>query len=268
MADSKTVLVSIDAGTATLTLNRPLALNAMSVEMVQTLRLAVERVIGDPRVRVIVIKGAGEHFMAGADINDFHAHLSLEPSARLPAFHAMIKQFINPTIMALRDAHQPVIASVHGACAGFGLSLMLASDFALAADSAYFTTAYAWLGLSPDGGASYFLTRIVGARKAAELMLFAERLSAEQALALGLINRLVPPADLATQTAQLAQKLSNGPRHAYGEIKRLLRDAHEASLAEQLSAEGESFARCSATQDFGEGVCAFLEKRPPRFTGT
>lgn len=267
MGQADPVIVGIDAGIATLTLNRPQTLNALSVEMMQALRLATERVVADPAVQVIVIAGAGEHFMAGGDINDFHAHLSLDAPARLQAFQAMIEQYINPTMLALRHTHQPVIAAVRGACAGFGMSLMLASDLALAADNAYFTTAYAWLGLSPDGGGTYFLPRIVGARKAAELMLLAERLSAEQALALGLVNRVVPLVDLDRETALLGHKLANGPRHAMGEIKRLLNATHERTLAGQLAAEAESFGRCSATADFAEAVRAFVGKTTPRFTG-
>ena len=267
MTHSDPVIVAVDAGIATLTLNRPQSLNALSVGMMQALRLAAERVVADPAVRVIVVAGAGEHFMAGGDINDFHAHLSLDPPARLQAFQAMIEQYINPTMLALRHAHQPVIAAVRGACAGFGMSLMLASDLALAADNAYFTTAYAWLALSPDGGGTYFLPRIVGARKAAELMLLAERLNAEQALALGLVNRVVPLADVERETALLARKLANGPRHALGEIKRLLNATHERTLADQLAAEAESFARCSATRDFAEAVRVFVDKTTPRFTG-
>jgi len=262
-----TVLVDIRDGVATLTLNRPQALNALSVEMMQALRLGAERVVADTAVQVIVIRGAGEHFMAGGDIKDFHAHLRLDPPARLQAFQAMIEQWINPTVLALRHAHQPVIGAVRGACAGFGLSLMLGCDLALAADNAYFATAYAHIALSPDGGGTWFLPRIVGTRKAAELMLLAERISATQALELGLVNRLVPPDRLEEETARLASRLQAGPRHAYGEIKRLLNRAGTADLAGQLQAEAESFARCSATNDFAEGVEAFLAKRKPAFRG-
>jgi 2-(1,2-epoxy-1,2-dihydrophenyl)acetyl-CoA isomerase len=147
------------------------------------------------------------------------------------------------------------------------MSLMLGADLVLAAENAYFSTAYASIGLSPDGGGTWFLPRIVGTRKAAELMLLAERLSAQQALELGLVNRLVVPDRLEEQTQQLALRLKSGPRHAYGEIKRLLNRAGTLDLAGQLQAEAESFARCSATKDFAEGVSAFLAKRRPDFCG-
>jgi 2-(1,2-epoxy-1,2-dihydrophenyl)acetyl-CoA isomerase len=267
MVPSETVLVDLASGIATLTLNRPQQLNALSVEMMQALRGAVEQVTADPGVHVIVIRGAGEHLMAGGDIRDFDAQLGMEPLARLQAFQGMIDQWINPAILALRQAHQPVVCAVRGACAGFGMSLMLACDLALAADDAYFSTAYAAIGLSPDGGGTFFLPRIAGSRKAAELMLLAERIGARQALDLGLVNRVVPAADLDAEVVRLAERLAAGPRHAYGEIKRLLGASQGNDLSAQLAAEAQAFGRCSATMDFAEGVRAFLEKRKASFSG-
>ncbi len=264
---SELVLTEIRDGIATVTLNRPQQLNALSVEMIEQWSSAAQRVVADEAVQVIVIRGAGEHFMAGGDIRDFHARLGLEPLARLQAFQAIIERWVNPAVLALRGAHQPVVCAVQGACAGLGMSLMLGADLVLAAENAYFSTAYASIGLSPDGGGTWFLPRIVGTRKAAELMLLAERLSAQQALELGLVNRLVAPDRLEEQTQQLALRLKSGPRHAYGEIKRLLNRVGTLDLAGQLQAEAESFARCSATDDFAEGVSAFLAKRRPDFCG-
>jgi 2-(1,2-epoxy-1,2-dihydrophenyl)acetyl-CoA isomerase len=261
------VLYALEEGVATLTLNRPQQLNALDVAMMQALRLAVERAVGDPGAHVIVIGGAGEHFMAGGDLREFDSRLALAPLARLQAFQAMIEQWINPAVLALRGTHRPVLCAVRGACAGFGLSLMLGCDLAIAADNAYFATAYASIGQSPDGGGSAFLSRIVGPRKAAELYLLGERIDAAQALQLGLVSRVVPAAELETATRTLAARLASGPRHAYGEIKRLLAAAPERDLAAQLQAEAEAFARCGATQDFAEGVRAFLEKRKPVFSG-
>jgi 2-(1,2-epoxy-1,2-dihydrophenyl)acetyl-CoA isomerase len=255
-------------GIATLTLNRPQQLNALSVDMMQALRRAVERAVATSDAHVIVIRGAGEHFMAGGDIRDFDANLGHEPLARLQTFQGIIEQWINPTIMALRQTHQPVVCAVRGACAGFGLSLMLACDLALAADDAYFSTAYSAIGLSPDGGGTFFLPRAVGSRKAAELMLLADRVDARQALDLGLVNRVVPAGDLDAEVGRLAERLSAGPRHAYGEIKRLIHASQSNDLAAQLAAEGLAFGRCSATRDFAEGVRAFLEKRKPFYSGS
>lgn len=261
------VLHDLREGVATLTLNRPQQLNALNVPMMQALRLAVERAVGDPAAHVIVIRGAGDHFMAGGDLREFDAHLGLVPQARQQAFQAMIEQWINPAVLALRATHRPVLCAVQGACAGFGLSLMLACDLAFAAHDAYFATAYVSIGQSPDGGGSALLQRIVGARKAAELYLLGERIDARQALDLGIVNRVVPASELGTAVAELAARLARGPRHAYGEIKRLLAAAPERELAAQLQAEAEAFARCGATADFAEGVRAFLAKRKPGFSG-
>ena len=263
-----TVLLEVNDGIATLTLNRPAQLNALNAEMMQAMRLSAERAAKDPAIAVLVVKGAGEHFMAGGDIKEFHSQLYLDPAARLETFRATIKQWINPTVLALRGMHQPVIGSVRGACAGFGMSLALCCDLLLAADNAYFTTAYAHIALSPDGAQSFYLPRIVGAKKAAELLLLAERISAQQALELGLVNRVMPLAELDTETLALAQRLKTGPRHAYGEVKRLLNGATQSTLEQQLEAEAEAFARCSATQDFAEGIRAFVDKRRPVFRGT
>ena len=262
-----TVVLAVAEGVATLALNRPQALNALSVEMMEDLAEATRALAGRSDFAVLVIKGAGEHFMAGGDLKDFACQLTLSPEARLAAFQAMIVQHINPTVEVLQSLSQPVIACVRGACAGFGLSLMAACDLVVAADNAKFTTAYATIALSGDGGASYFLPRIVGARKAAELLLLAERFDAAEALRLGLLTRVVPDAELEAAVDKLVSRLKSGPRHAYGEIKRLLSTSEDNQLGVQLQLEAEAFARCAATADFDEGVSAFLDKRVPSFQG-
>ncbi len=264
---AETVLLDVTDGIATLTLNRPDALNALSVEMMQDLAAATRELVTRADVAVVVVTGAGAHFMAGGDLKDFARNLHLSPEARLATFKAMIAEYINPTVETLQSLRQPVIAKVRGACAGFGLSLMLGCDFALCADDAVFTTAYSSIGLSGDGGASYFLPRIVGRRKAAELLLLADRFDAAEAVRLGVITRSVPAGELDAVTAVLAARLKNGPRHAYGEIKHLLADTHDNQLESQLQSEAEAFGRCGASADFAEGVTAFLEKRKPGFRG-
>ena len=262
-----TVILDVADGVATLTLNRPAALNAFSVEMMQDLARAVAGLRGHKEVAVVVVGGAGEHFMAGGDINDFAEQLPLSAPARVASFRAMIEQYVNAIVTELQELHQPVIARVRGACAGFGLSLMLGCDLAVCADDAKFTTAYAALGLPGDGGVSYFLPRLVGNRKALELLLLSERFDAAEAYRLGLVNKVVPVADLDAEVAALVERLKNGPHHAYGEIKRLVHASFDTLLESQLQSEAEAFARCAATEDFGEGVRAFLEKRPPDFRG-
>jgi 2-(1,2-epoxy-1,2-dihydrophenyl)acetyl-CoA isomerase len=160
---------------------------------------------------------------------------------------------------------KPVIAVVHGAVAGFGLSLMLACDFALAADNAYFTMAYCHIGLSPDGGATWSLPRLVGLRKATELALLGERFDARTAATLGLVNRVVPLAELNREAELLAARLAAGPAAALARTKALLQSSFDHSLDQQLGAEKRAFAACAAEPDFAEGLAAFAEKRQARF---
>ena len=162
---------------------------------------------------------------------------------------------------------KPVVAAVQGAAAGFGLSLVLAADLALAAEDAIFASGYIHLGTSPDGGMTMTLPRIVGLKRAAELMLLGDRFDARRALELGLVNRLVPPAALEAEAMALATRLANGPTHAYGRTKALLAGYARQMLDAQLGRETESFAACAATEEFVEGVRAFLEKRRPNFSG-
>lgn len=265
MAD--TVILDVAGGVATLRLNRPDALNALSVEMMEALSRALLALRERRDCGVVVVEGAGAHFMAGGDINDFAKHLGQSPQARLVTFRAMIEQYINPAVQTLQSLHQPVIAKVRGACAGFGMSLMLGCDLAVCADTATFTSAYASIGLSADGGMSYFLPRMVGKRKALEMLLLADRFGADEALRLGLVNRVVADAALDADVDALVARLATGPRHAYGELKRLVHASIESRLESQLESEAEAFARCAATTDFGEGVTAFLEKRKARFGG-
>lgn len=264
---ANTVLLDVSNRVATLTLNRPAQLNALSMEMMEDLLVAVRRLRDLRDVDIVVITGAGDHFMAGGDLKDFATQFHLAPQARMVMFRAIVEKHVNPAVEILQSLHQPVIAKVRGACAGFGLSLMLGCDLALCADSAKFTTAYSSIGLPADGGMTYLLPRVVGSRKAMELLLLAERFDAAEALRLGLVNRVVAAADLDAETAALATRLQNGPRHAYSEIKRLLATSLDDKIESQLQSEAEAFARCSATGDFVEGVTAFLEKRKPGFRG-
>jgi len=265
---SDAVLLDVRDGVATLTFNRPPALNTMDVAAMQAFRGAVDAIVADASIEVVVITGAGDHFMAGGDIREFNGIVkSHPPLERLREFQSMIETWINPAIVQLQNLHQPVIAKVRGACAGIGLSFMTGCDLVVAAEDAQFSTAYASIGLSPDGGASWFLPRIVGTRRALELLLLAERFDAATALSLGMVSRVVPTAGLDAAVADLVARLKGGPRHAYGEIKRLVHASGANSLETQLAQEAAAFGRCSATNDFAEGISGFIEKRKPQFRG-
>jgi 2-(1,2-epoxy-1,2-dihydrophenyl)acetyl-CoA isomerase len=218
----------------------------------------------DDSVRCVVVRGAGRHFMAGGDIRTFAANLGAPPAQRRQDFTRIVQR-VHAAIETIYRMPHPVIAAVHGAVAGFGLSLMCACDLAVAADSSYFTSAYRHIGLTPDGGATYALPRIVGAKKAMEIVLLGERFGVDEALRLGLVNRVVPEAELGAAVGKLAAALAGGPALALRNGKRLINQSLEHSLSMQLDAEAKSFAACSATPDFVEGVEAFLAKRTPRF---
>lgn len=259
-----TVLYEVHERVARLTLNRPKSLNALNLDMIGALRTATARAEVDPGVRAILVTGAGEHFMAGGDLKWFREQLALPPQERQPLFERTIAD-VHQTTQQLRRCDKPVVAAVRGAVAGFGLSLMLAADLALAADDAYFTLAYCNIALSPDGGATWSLPRAAGMKRAAEIALLGDRFDARQALDWGLVNRVVAGDELLPQAEKLAARLAAGPAEALAGTKRLLNAAFETSLTEQLHAEQRAFAACGVNPDFAEGLAAFFEKRPARF---
>jgi len=269
MADDEApVLTSVAGGVATITLNRPSVLNALNNALGAALADSLEAVGEDPAARVVVIRGAGDAFMAGGDIGYFHSKLTEFPDRS--AFRPIITEMIEGAqriATVIRALPKPVIASVHGGCAGFGLSLMLACDLVIAADNAKFTLAYIHLGTTPDGGASYHLPRIVGQKRAAEIALLGDRFGPAEAERWGLVNRVVPFAELEAATAKLAGRLAAGPALAYARTKALLNASDGNSLAGQLAIETDSFASSALTDDFATGVAAFLAKKPAQFSG-
>ncbi len=261
-----TVVVTREGAIAFLTLNRPAALNALDIGMTMALSEATSLLESDEAVRCVVLRGAGEHFMAGGDIKHFHKGLEDPPAQRRQQFERMIGE-VHASVIRLRRMPKPVVASVRGAVAGFGLSLMNACDLAIAADNAYFTLAYCHIGTTPDGGGTYGLPRLVGLKQAMEIALLGDRFDAARALSLGLVNSVVPAADLEAETLALARRLAKGPTLAYGRTKRLINESLNHGLTGQLLAEQDSFAASALTADFAEGVRAFVEKRKPHFRG-
>jgi len=260
------VVVERRGGVLEIILNRPEILNAVNRETIAALAAAVAETAEDRAARVVLLRGAGTHFCAGGDITMFAELIRLTPAERQTALYRIVDT-LHPLLVRMRHMPKPIVAAVQGAAAGVGLSFVLAADLALAAEDAVFTSGYIHLGTSPDGGMTATLPHIVGIKRAAELMLLGERFDAQRALALGLVNRVVPADALETEAAALAARLAAGPTHAYGRTKGLLQATLGDAFDAQLRRETESFAACAATEDFAEGVRAFLEKRRPAFSG-
>ncbi len=258
---SAPVLLTIDGAIGEIRFNRPKVLNAFNLEAGRAFLACCERVAAEQRVRAIVLRGEGSSFMAGGDLTQFR------DAADRPAFSREILEPLNSALLILDELPVPIIAAVQGVAAGAGASIALAADFVIAAEDAKFIMAYAKIGTSIDAGSSWNLPRLVGFRRAMELALLAEPVGAAQALAMGLISRVVPSAKLKEEAGALAKRLAAGPTGAYGRIKQLLRDSLTQEYAVQLKAELEAFAACSATADFAEGLTAFFEKRAAVFRG-
>jgi 2-(1,2-epoxy-1,2-dihydrophenyl)acetyl-CoA isomerase len=258
MAYEHVRLAMSQAEVATLTIARPERLNALSGQTVDELRAAVGETERSG-ARCLLLAGEGRGFSSGADLG---------ASGGLPddAGAALEKHF-NPLIEALFALPLPVVAAVNGPCAGAGCSLALAADIVIAARSAYFLQAFVNIGLIPDAGATWLLPRLAGRRRAMEMMMLGERVPAEQALAWGMISLMVEDQDLETESVALATRLAQGPTVALGLIRRLAREAQQASLGEALAAERAAQREAGRTEDFRAGVAAFLQKRQPRFEG-
>lgn len=257
------LLETFDSGVVTLALNRPERLNAFSADMLAALRESLARITTDRRARVLVLTGAGRGFCAGGDVKRMAsgtiAYDALDAVAVLRAKMEVVR--------TLHNLPKPTIAMVNGPAAGAGLALALACDLRIAGESARFTTAFAKVGLPGDFGGTYFLSAIVGAARARELYLTGELLDAQRALACGLVTRTVTDADLAAVTRDLALQLAAGPPLAYALMKRNLDAAQTRSLDALLDLEAEHQIAASRTADHAEATRAFMEKRPPAFTG-
>jgi len=236
------------------------------MDMRSQLCTALHEVEHDDSVRCVVLKGAGDHFMAGGDVKGMGESIKKPPVEIKKEFLLRIHD-LHPIMFAMRRMPKPVIASCRGAAAGAGVSMALACDLVIAADDAFFTLAYCKIGTSPDGSSSFHLPRAVGIKRAMEIALLGDRFSAQAAKDMGMINFVVPESDLEDETDKLAMRLANGPTHVYGNTKALFYRSLESEFESQLQAEAEYFSDCASRADFREGVTAFIEKREPRFTG-
>jgi 2-(1,2-epoxy-1,2-dihydrophenyl)acetyl-CoA isomerase len=251
------VEVARDGAVQTITLNRPDVLNAFNRALHKALREALKEA-RDPEVRAVVLTGAGRGFSAGQDLKEFGETADVRDALR-ESYH--------PNVLAIRALEKPVIAAVNGVCAGAGLSLACVCDFRIAADDASFVPGFIGIGLVPDAGGTYFLHRLLGASRAFEWMSSNRRLTAAEAHAWGVVSEVVRADALQARAAELAATYAALPTRGIGMTKRLFDHADAATLEEQLEMEAQLQAAATQTEDFREGVAAFLEKRAPRFTG-
>jgi 2-(1,2-epoxy-1,2-dihydrophenyl)acetyl-CoA isomerase len=253
------VETSRDGAVLTITLNRPDVLNAFNADLHRALAAALKEA-REPEVRAVLITGAGRAFCVGQDLTEFR---------EAPGdIGGRLRETYHPNVLAIRNLEKPVIAAVNGAAAGAGLSFACVCDLRLASDAASFIPAFINIGLIPDSGGSYFVTRILGPARAFEWLASGRRLTAAEAHAWGLVSEVVEGDGLPARAAEVAAELAALPTRGIGMTKRLIEHALDASLEEQLAREAQLQAAATQTDDFREGVAAFLEKRPPRFTGT
>jgi 2-(1,2-epoxy-1,2-dihydrophenyl)acetyl-CoA isomerase len=257
------LIETIEDGVATLTFNRPERMNALSTPIMEGLLVGLPRLAGDPTVRVVVLTGAGRAFCAGGDVKSMaeggEQRSAAEATARLRSRMEVSR--------ILHELPKPTIAMINGPAAGAGLAFALACDLRIAGASARLVTAFVKVGLSGDFGGSFFMTRLVGTAKARELYFTGRPVDAEEALSLGLVNRVVPDDQLGDATMELARSLAQGPQVALGLMKRNMNCAESGGLAELLDIEAANMVQTTRTEDHREAAKAFVEKRAPIFTG-
>ncbi len=252
-------------GVCTITLNRPDSLNSVNEAMTSELAKVVRQLQRDDTVRCVIVTGAGRAFCSGQDLGDLKKKYA-DPNF-VPHLMEDLKRRYNPVILGLRDLEKPVIAAVNGVAAGAGLSLALACDLRIASEKASFIEVFVNVGLVPDSGSTFFLPRLVGLGMAMELCFTGDKVSADEALRLGMVNKVVPADDLMKAAHELAARLVRLPTKAIGLIKRLLYRSFDSDLQGMLDAEAFAQETAALTADHREGVTAFLEKRPPQFKG-
>ena len=260
----ETVIYELNGSVATIQMNRPEALNALSLQLGKDLKAAVEKAIAD-EVRAIVLTGSGRAFCSGGDLREMKAMGDSE--GNIEAFLDSPLKALHDVILLIRETPVPFIAAVNGVCAGAGTNFALACDLVLAADDASFNEAFVRIGLSPDCGGTFFLPRVVGEKIATELFMTGGTVDARRAAEIGMINRVVPAAELLEEAGKLAQQLAKGPTGSYGRIKRMMNATFSNDLRSQLDLEAGCQLESGKSNDFKEGVSAFFEKRGPGFTG-
>jgi 2-(1,2-epoxy-1,2-dihydrophenyl)acetyl-CoA isomerase len=260
----ETIQSNLDENVCVLTLNRPERLNALTTEVANELQDAIESAVQNG-ARAIVLTGAGRAFCAGGDLREMQEIASRESD--VGAFFDEPLRRLNDLVLLIRKTPVPIIAAVNGVASGGGCNLALACDLVFAAESATFNQAFIKIGLSPDIGGTFILPRLVGWKRAAELMFTGDMVSAKGAFEMGMINGVVADSELMDQAKSMAQKLAKAPTFAIGQIKRLLEASAVNDYAQQLDLERQAQMESGKTSDFLEGVTAFLEKRPPKFKG-
>lgn len=261
----ETVQFEMRDAVAIITMNRPDALNALSLQLTEDLREAINKAI-QAKARAVVLTGAGRAFCSGGDLREMQSMWQKE--GRIEAFLEEPLKALHDVILLIRETPIPFVAAVQGVCAGAGTNFALACDIIVAAENATFNEAFVRIGLSPDCGGSFFLPRAVGEKLAAELFMTGGTLTAEKALQIGMINRVVGAENLRDEAMQMAQKLALAPTASIGRIKRMLNASFLNDLSQQLELEHQSQIESGKSNDFKEGVQAFFEKRSPNFTGT
>ena len=263
--DFETVKYEFNETTAIFTMNRPDALNALSLQLTTDLRSAIERAIAD-KARAVVLTGAGRAFCSGGDLREMQ--MMWKKEGRVEAFLESPLESLHDLIRLIRETPIPFLAAVQGVCAGAGTNVALSCDLVFAAENASFNEAFVRIGLSPDCGGSFFLPRAVGEKLAAELMMTGDTVSAEKAVNVGMINRAVAAENLMEEAMATAKKLALAPTAAIGRIKQMLNQTFSNDLTQQLDLEHKLQLESGKGNDFKEGVQAFFEKRQPNFTGS
>jgi len=259
-ASDRLVLLQIEDGIATITFNRPDAGNAMSLAFVRELADVVESVEHDPDVRCVVLTGSGRFFSVGGDIGGFR-----DAGTEVPSVLAQITHHLHDAVARLVRMHKPLVTAVNGPAAGAGLGLAVIGDFAIASDTAHFSTAYTAIGLTPDAGTSTILPRLIGLRKTQEMALTNRRVPAAEAVEIGLITQVVAPADLMEEAIRTARGLVEGPVAAFGAVRRMIAAGYEQPLEAQLDLEARTICEAAGSPEGREGIAAFLAKRPAVF---